>query len=116
MPLGSRTDLNDAKFAGRLQPFACDIIQAIGENSKGAGLDFLLTTLVHPRNKREKLVVEEEAASMGQPDPAFTRTDMLMPSSDWGGQVVGVINEWILALVVIFSQNRSLQIGGRENL
>eukprot|EP01025_Chloroclados_australasicus_P058909 TRINITY_DN7441_c1_g1_i1.p1 TRINITY_DN7441_c1_g1~~TRINITY_DN7441_c1_g1_i1.p1 ORF type:complete len:712 (+),score=86.01 TRINITY_DN7441_c1_g1_i1:180-2315(+) len=95
MPLGSRTDAGDARFAGRLLPFTCDIIQAITETVKGAGLDFLLTTLVHPRNKRAKLLLQAESELDGFPAPPFARTDMLMPSSDWGGQVVGVINDWI---------------------
>ncbi|CAD7703043.1 unnamed protein product, partial [Ostreobium quekettii] len=90
MPLGKRTDLGTARFAGLEVPFACDIVEALNDASQG-GFDFVVVPLVHPRYRRPKRVDHSGARA------AFTRSDLLLTSGQWAGQVVGATSPWINA-------------------
>ena len=58
--------------------------------ASGSGFDFVLVPIVHPRYKRE-LNAKDSPKRVG----AFTRTDLLLPGSDWSSLVVGKISPWI---------------------
>ena len=71
--------------------FTCvpDIRYAL-QSSSSAGFDFISAPIAHPRYRRE---IENKHAP---PRPgAFTRTDLLLPGSDWSSLVVGKISPWI---------------------
>lgn len=58
--------------------------------ASGSGFDFVCVPIVHPRYRRE----------VNSPDGpkrsgAFTRTDLLLPGTDWSSLVVGKISPWI---------------------
>jgi len=55
-----------------------------------SGFDFVLLPIVHPRYKRE-LNTKDSPKRSG----AFTRTDLLLPGSDWSSLVVGKVSPWI---------------------
>lgn len=88
MPLGKRTDLGNARFAGLEVPFACDIVEALNEASR-CGFDFIVAPLVHPRYRRRKNPQFEGATA------PFTRSDLLLSSGQWSGRVVGTVSPWI---------------------
>eukprot|EP00112_Aurelia_sp_Birch-Aquarium-sp1_P010012 Seg2160.4 transcript_id=Seg2160.4/GoldUCD/mRNA.D3Y31 product="Protein arginine N-methyltransferase 5" protein_id=Seg2160.4/GoldUCD/D3Y31 len=59
------------------------------QTANQSGFDFICTPLAHPRFKRE---FEKDAP----PRPgAFTRSDLLLPGSDWSSLIVGKISPWI---------------------
>ncbi|KAL4443757.1 hypothetical protein ABPG75_011494 [Micractinium tetrahymenae] len=90
MPLGKRTDCGDAKYAGLDVPFACDIVETL-ENALLCGFDFVMAPLVHPRYRRPA----PTALPRGTFQPPFTRSDLLLSSPQWAGQVVGKASPWI---------------------
>ena len=55
---------------------------------KQQNLEFAVMPLVHPRYRRM-------VASSFPRDTPFTRSDMILPSTDWTSHVVGRISEWI---------------------
>lgn len=58
--------------------------------ASGSGYDFIAVPIAHPRYKREL------GSADGPKRPgAFTRTDLLLPGSDWSSLVVGKISPWI---------------------
>jgi len=65
-------------------------IRQVLQNSSSAGFDFICAPIAHPRYRREL------ESKRGPPRPgAFTRTDLLLPGSDWSSLVVGKISPWI---------------------
>ncbi|GMH32226.1 hypothetical protein BSKO_00060 [Bryopsis sp. KO-2023] len=90
MPLGKRTDLGNARFAGLEVAFCCDIVGTLEEGTS-CGFDFVIAPLVHPRYRRPK----HAASSNSVQTQAFTRSDLLLTSGQWSGQVVGSISPWI---------------------
>ena len=66
-----------------------DICEAL-QNSSNSGFDFVLAPIAHPRYKRE--VGTKNAPKR---PGAFTRSDLLLPGSDWSSLVVGKISSWI---------------------
>lgn len=71
--------------------FRCipDIRDAL-QISSGSGYDFICAPIANPRYKRE-LATNDGPKRSG----AFTRTDLLLPGSDWSSLVVGKISPWI---------------------
>lgn len=65
-------------------------IRDVLQLSSGSGYDFVCVPIAHPRYKREL-----EAADGPKRPGAFTRTDLLLPGSDWSSLVVGKISSWI---------------------
>jgi hypothetical protein len=57
----------------------------------GDGFDFLCVPLVHPRHRRDSSAVGVSKARAG----AFTRSDLLLPSSSWTRSVVGKLSAWL---------------------
>ena len=55
------------------------------------GFDFITVPLVHPRHRRDAASVGISKARAG----AFTRSDLLMPSSSWTRSVVGRVSAWL---------------------
>ena len=55
------------------------------------GFDFVSVPLVHPRNRRDSAASGVSAAREG----AFTRSDLLMPSTKWTRSVVGKLSPWL---------------------
>lgn len=55
------------------------------------GFDFVMAPLVHPRYRRPA----PTALPRGTFQPPFTRSDLLLSSSQWAGQVVGKVSPWI---------------------
>ncbi|EFN58275.1 hypothetical protein CHLNCDRAFT_142244 [Chlorella variabilis] len=90
MGLGKRTDFGDAKYAGLDVPFSCDIVQTL-ESALQCGFDFVMAPLVHPRYRRPA----PSALPRGTFQPPFTRSDLLLTSGQWSGQVVGKVSPWI---------------------
>lgn len=65
-------------------------IRSTLQNSSSAGFDFICSPIAHPRYRRQ---LDDKN---GPPRPgAFTRTDLLLPGSDWSSLVVGKISPWI---------------------
>ena len=56
----------------------------------GDGFDFVSVPLVHPRNRRDCAATGVSAARPA----AFTRSDLLMPSTNWTRSVVGKLSPW----------------------
>eukprot|EP00111_Clytia_hemisphaerica_P007903 TCONS_00022950-protein len=65
-------------------------IRLVLNNASSAGFDFICAPIAHPRYRRE-LVDKSGPVRPG----AFTRTDLLLPGSDWSSLVVGKISPWI---------------------
>ena len=57
----------------------------------GDGFDFLCVPLVHPRHRRDSAATGVSKARAG----AFTRSDLLLPSSSWTRSVVGKLSPWL---------------------
>lgn len=57
--------------------------------SRSTGFDFISVPLVHPRYRRpfDDLVIKR--------DEALTRSDMILPSSDWTTSIIGKISPWL---------------------
>jgi len=55
------------------------------------GFDFIEVPLVHPRHRRDSSAVGISKAREG----AFTRSDVLLPSSSWTRSVVGKVSGWL---------------------
>ena len=53
------------------------------------GFDFLAVPLVHPRQRRDAQGTSQHR------EGAFTRSDLLLPSSSWTRSVVGKLSEWL---------------------
>jgi protein arginine N-methyltransferase 5 len=53
------------------------------------GFDFIAVPLVHPRHRRDTQGVSTNR------EAAFTRSDLLLPSSSWTRSVVGKLSEWL---------------------
>uniref|UniRef100_A0A8C4N9H1 Protein arginine N-methyltransferase 5 n=1 Tax=Eptatretus burgeri TaxID=7764 RepID=A0A8C4N9H1_EPTBU len=60
------------------------------EAASRQGFDFVCAPIVHPRYKREFLI----GPAKNRPGP-LTRSDLLMPSSDWSTLIVGKISPWL---------------------
>lgn len=82
MPLGRRADCGDAKYAGVEVTFASDIVAAL-EQHLLCGFDFVVAPLVHPRYRRPA----PTSLPRGAFQPPFTRSDLLLTSAQWSGQV-----------------------------
>lgn len=61
------------------------------QNALLCGFDFVMAPLVHPRYRRPA----PTALPRGTFLPPFTRSDLLLSSSQWAGQVVGKVSPWI---------------------
>ncbi|KAI3428237.1 hypothetical protein D9Q98_006617 [Chlorella vulgaris] len=90
MGLGKRIDFGDAKYAGVDVPFSCSIQDSL-ESALLCGFDFIMSPLVHPRYRRPA----PSALPRGTFQPPFTRSDLLLTSAQWSGQVVGKVSSWI---------------------
>lgn len=55
------------------------------------GWDFVVAPLVHPRYRRPA----PSTLPRGTFQPPFTRSDLLLTSSQWGSQIVGKVSPWI---------------------
>eukprot|EP00795_Rhopilema_esculentum_P001486 gene1486-15920_t len=64
-------------------------IRAALQTSNQSGFDFICAPIAHPRFKRE---YEKDAPIR---PGAFTRSDLLLPGSDWSSLVVGKVSPWI---------------------
>ena len=64
-----------------------DLDQTV-QSVKAQNLEFLVMPLVHPRYRRRVTPVVPR-------DTPFTRSDMILSSSDWTQMIVGRISEWI---------------------
>ena len=58
--------------------------------ASGSGFDFVCVPIVHPRYKREF-----DSPHAPKRPGAFTRSDLLLPGSDWSSLVVGKLSPWI---------------------
>eukprot|EP00899_Mesostigma_viride_P006648 jgi/Mesvir1/15985/Mv08291-RA.3 len=92
MPLGKRFgDDEESRFCGVEITFARDLQATLHESLIG-GFDYILLPLAHPRNERRA----KESLPEGSPlPPPFARSDLLLSSSQWSSQVVGVLSPWI---------------------
>jgi protein arginine N-methyltransferase 5 len=61
------------------------------QSSLLCGFDFVMAPLVHPRYRRPA----PSALPRGTVQPPFTRSDLLLTSGQWGGQIVGKVSPWI---------------------
>jgi len=65
-------------------------IRQVLQLASSSGFDFICAPIAHPRYRREL------NNKNGPPRPgAFTRTDLLLPGSDWSSLVVGKVSPWI---------------------
>ena len=82
---------------GLLQPCVADLGIAL-QVANGSGFDFLLTSLVHPRYQLPEITAEnasEVASPADKIEPRnypFTRSDLLLPSSDWSSLFVAILS------------------------
>ncbi|PRW56786.1 arginine N-methyltransferase [Chlorella sorokiniana] len=88
--LGKRTDCGDARYAGLEVAWSSDIVETL-ETTLAGGWDFAVAPLVHPRYRRPA----PSALPRGTFQPPFTRSDLLLTSSQWGSQIVGKASPWI---------------------
>ena len=65
-------------------------IRSVLNTACSAGFDFICAPIAHPRYRRDFI----DKSSPQRPG-AFTRTDLLLPGSDWSSLVVGKISPWI---------------------
>lgn len=65
-------------------------IRSTLHDASSCGFDFMCAPIAHPRYRRE-LNNKNGPTRPG----AFTRTDLLLPGSDWSSLVVGKISPWI---------------------
>ena len=91
MPLARRTDLGDSNYAG-LEVETCHDLQRCLRDTLDGGFDFLVAPLAHPRHRRPAPSARDPSAP--QPAP-FTRSDLLLNSTQWSSQVVGKTSPWI---------------------
>ena len=56
------------------------------------GFDFVSVPLVHPRHRRSTAGATPQSRKRSQ---AFTRSDLLLPSSVWTASIVGKVSSWI---------------------
>jgi len=66
-------------------------LQTLIESSSEAGYDFTTVPIVNPRYEREFEAVKVSASRCGP----LTRSDLFLPSSDWGSLVVGRTSQTI---------------------
>lgn len=55
------------------------------------GFDFVATSVAHPRYRRPA----PHRLPQGTTPPPFARSDLIMPTAQWSGQIVGCISSWI---------------------
>jgi len=79
--------------------------------ASGSGFDFVSVPIVHPRYKRE-LNSKDSPKRSG----AFTRTDLLLPGSDWSSLVVGKISPWIKVDSKCESERRNSILAFKQEL
>ncbi|ELU14784.1 hypothetical protein CAPTEDRAFT_161444 [Capitella teleta] len=79
----------DRVSCGKNCHYCPDILSTIDDCCKD-GFDFICLPIVNPRYKRE--FIEGPALKR---DGAFTRSDMLLTSGDWGSLVVAKVSPWI---------------------
>lgn len=80
-----------ASAAAALQLQASSHLPFHVQNALLCGFDFVMAPLVHPRYRRPA----PTALPQGTFQPPFTRSDLLLSSSQWAGQVVGKVSPWI---------------------
>lgn len=61
------------------------------QTTLAGGWDFVVAPLVHPRYRRPP----PSALPRGTFQPPFTRSDLLLSSSQWGSQIVGKASPWL---------------------
>jgi hypothetical protein len=69
-----------------------DIVEALNSNCRqrnAENFDFLVCPLVHPRYQRPF-----DHPKVRRQEP-WTRSDLLLPSNDWGNFVIGRISRWL---------------------
>jgi len=69
----------------------CPDIKDVLTSVLGDGFDFIAVPLVHPRNRRDS---NSKGISKGR-DAAFTKSDLLLQSSNWTRSIVGKVSEWL---------------------
>ena len=88
MPLGSRPDFGDAKYAGLELGFGAagaDVVADL-ETATGAGFDFLVRPLAtHPTRRPASGALGGVRA--GPPPPPFAPSDLLLTATQWSTQV-----------------------------
>jgi hypothetical protein len=57
----------------------------------GDGFDFIAVPLVHPRNRRDAMSTGVSKSR----DTAFTKSDLMLQSSNWTRSVVGKVSGWL---------------------
>ncbi|KAK9820236.1 hypothetical protein WJX72_007776 [[Myrmecia] bisecta] len=90
MPLGKRTDFGDAKFAGAEVEYPADLVETL-QGILICGFDFMAVPLTNPHKRRSP----PRPSPTGIPAPPFARSDLLLNSAQWSGQIVGTISPWI---------------------
>jgi len=81
-------EMSDKNHVSCGRDFTCvPDIRSCLQVASGSGFDFVCVPIVHPRYKREP--------NSPQRPGAFTRSDLLLPGSDWSSLVVGKLSPWI---------------------
>ena len=73
------------------------------------GFDFVAVPLVHPRQRRDAQGVSDKAR-LG----AFTRSDLLLPSSSWTRSVVGQLSAWLWPGIESVGANGEFSVSRRN--
>jgi len=84
-----------------IQPISCgveyhfvsDLIQVF-ELTRVDGFDFLCVPLVHPRYERDLIGFGTESEENPSDNEPFTRSDMLLTSSQWNS-IIGKLSNWL---------------------
>jgi len=74
------------------------------------GFDFVAVPLVHPRNRRDSGASGISKARSS----AFTRSDLLMPSSSWTRSVVGKLSTWFWPAIESVGENGEMSQARRN--
>ena len=84
-------NMSDKNHVSCGRDFTCvpDIRSSL-QLASGSGFDFVCVPIVHPRYKREL-----NSPNAPKRPGAFTRSDLLLPGSDWSSLVVGKLSPWI---------------------
>lgn len=77
----------------------CTDIKSTLTSVLGDGFDFIAVPLVHPRNRRDVTGTSKARES------AFTKSDLLLQSSNWTRSVVGKVSEWLWPGIESVGQN-----------
>jgi protein arginine N-methyltransferase 5 len=100
MPLGPRADRGDARFAGVELPFTHDISGRM-QGELLCGFDFVAAPLVDPAYRRPPL-----EQPPGQPAAPRLRTELMLTSAQWGGQVRARVGFLCVCVVVMLPSRR----------